>query len=36
MSMLLIVLGVIATLAAGLLPAFRAMRITPAIQLKTQ
>ncbi|MBS0216888.1 MAG: ABC transporter permease [Proteobacteria bacterium] len=33
---LTIVLGVIATLLAGLLPAFRAMRITPAIQLKTQ
>lgn len=31
-----IVLGVIATLLAGLLPAFRAMRIAPAIQLKTQ
>lgn len=36
MLALTIVLGVIATLLAGLLPAFRAMRITPAIQLKTQ
>ena len=33
---LTIVLGIFATLLAGLLPAFRAMRITPAIQLKTQ
>ncbi|PNS09015.1 ABC transporter permease [Solilutibacter silvestris] len=36
MLALTIVLGVIATLLAGLLPAFRAMRIAPAIQLKTQ
>lgn len=36
MLALTIVLGVVATLAAGLLPSFRAMRITPAIQLKTQ
>lgn len=36
MLALTVVLGVIATLAAGLLPSFRAMRITPAIQLKTQ
>lgn len=36
MLALTIVFGVIATLAAGLLPSFRAMRITPAIQLKTQ
>ena len=36
MLALTVVLGVIATLAAGLLPAYRAMRITPAIQLKTQ
>lgn len=36
MLALTIVLGVVATLAAGLLPSFRAMRIAPAIQLKTQ
>ncbi|MBS0199222.1 MAG: ABC transporter permease [Proteobacteria bacterium] len=36
MLALTLVLGVVATLAAGLLPSFRAMRITPAIQLKTQ
>ena len=36
MLALTIVLGVVATLLAGLLPAFRAMRIAPAIQLKTQ
>ncbi len=36
MLALTIVLGIVATLAAGLLPSFRAMRITPAIQLKTQ
>ena len=36
MLLLTFVLALVASLLAGLLPAWRAMQITPAVQLKTQ
>lgn len=35
-DVLTFVLALLASLLAGLLPAWRAMQITPAVQLKTQ